>query len=369
MKKVLFAAILLVACTFGNSATAQTKIGYFDDQSVIALFPGIQEKLDTVLNSYAKDSLQDEYEYTLKDYQVKDSIYKRDSADLSKRPKALQMATDDLNRLKYKLINWQQYQQQMMEKKQEDLLDNINVLYVALTRAEEQLYLISQIVEPNKEGNFPYTMAGYFMKFLSFNQLYEAEKTDYSFGNPLKLSESIQVIEQTNEIPYVANLLDFKEIKIAKKEALMWGSNQESAIAYGNVIHEILSYIKTKNDIDLAITKSLENGLIVFSQEETVRKTIQDILNHDDLQSFFDSENEVFNEQLIIQKEGKAIKPDRMVVTPSNEVLLLDYKTGAFSEKHQLQLEQYQYAIENMNYIVVKKALIYIGEQINIVNL
>jgi Skp family chaperone for outer membrane proteins len=122
MKKVLFAAILLVACAFSNSAIAQTKIGYFDDQSVIALFPGIQEKLDTVLSSYAKDSLQDEYNYTLKDYQVKDSIYKRDSVDLSKRPKALQMATDDLNRLKYKLINWQQYQQQMMEQKQESLL-------------------------------------------------------------------------------------------------------------------------------------------------------------------------------------------------------------------------------------------------------
>ena len=122
MKKVLFAAILLVACSFSKSATAQTKIGYFDDQSVLALFPGIQEKLDTILNSYAKDTLQDEYNYTLKDYQVKDSIYKRDSVDLSKRPKALQMATDDLNRLKYKLINWQQYQQQMMEQKQEGLL-------------------------------------------------------------------------------------------------------------------------------------------------------------------------------------------------------------------------------------------------------
>ena len=122
MKKVLFAAILLVACSFSKSATAQTKIGYFDDQSVLALFPGIQEKLDTILNSYAKDTLQDEYNYTLKDYQVKDSIYRRDSLDLSKRPKALQMATEDLNRLKYKLINWQQYQQQMMEQKQESLL-------------------------------------------------------------------------------------------------------------------------------------------------------------------------------------------------------------------------------------------------------
>ena len=123
MKKgFLFAAILLVAVSFNNTASAQVKIGYFDDQSVIALFPGIQEKLDTVLKSYAQDSLQDEYNYTLKDYQVKDSIYKRDSVDLSKRPKALQMATDDLNRLKYKLINWQQYQQQSMEQKQESLL-------------------------------------------------------------------------------------------------------------------------------------------------------------------------------------------------------------------------------------------------------
>ncbi len=122
MKKVLFAAILLVACAFGNSATAQTKIGYFDDQSVLALFPGIQEKLDTVLRSYAQDTLQEEYNYTLKDYQIKDSIFRRDSAELSKKAKAYEMATTDLNKLKYKLINWQQYQQQMMEQKQESLL-------------------------------------------------------------------------------------------------------------------------------------------------------------------------------------------------------------------------------------------------------
>ena len=122
MKKVLFAAILLLAVSFTNSASAQTKIGYFDDQSVIALFPGIQEKLDTILNSFAKDTLQDEYNYTLKSYQVKDSIYKKDSVDLSKRPKALEMATTELNQLKYKLINWQQYQQEAMQQKQETVL-------------------------------------------------------------------------------------------------------------------------------------------------------------------------------------------------------------------------------------------------------
>ena len=124
MKKgFLFAAILLVAISFTNSASAQTvKIGYFDEQKVIALFPGIQEKLDTVLQSYAKDTLQDEYNYTLKSYQVKDSIYRKDSLELAKRPKALQLSTDELNQLKYKLINWQQYQQEAMQQKQEQLL-------------------------------------------------------------------------------------------------------------------------------------------------------------------------------------------------------------------------------------------------------
>ena len=123
MKKgFLVAVILFIAASFTTSATAQTKIGYFDDQSVIALFPGIQEKLDTVLRSYAQDTLQEEYNYTLKDYQIKDSIFRRDSAELSKKAKAYEMATTDLNKLKYKLINWQQYQQSMMQQKEEGLL-------------------------------------------------------------------------------------------------------------------------------------------------------------------------------------------------------------------------------------------------------
>jgi ATP-dependent exoDNAse (exonuclease V) beta subunit len=43
-------------------------------------------------------------------------------------------------------------------KKQEELLDNINVLYVALTRAEEQLYIISQSLNEKKDGEFPNNM-------------------------------------------------------------------------------------------------------------------------------------------------------------------------------------------------------------------
>jgi hypothetical protein len=44
---------------------------------------------------------------------------------------------------------------------------------------------------------------------------------------------------------------------------------------------------KTKNDVDLAIYKSIESGLIINQKKELVYKTIQDIVNHAALKSFF----------------------------------------------------------------------------------
>ena len=182
MKKgFLFAAILLVAVSFTNSASAQTKIGYFDDQSVISLFPGIQEKLDTILRSYAQDTLQEEYNYTLKDYQVKDSIYKRDSADLSKRPKALEMATTDLNKLKYKLINWQQYQQQAMQQKEEGLL---------LPYRQKVATALSEVVAENK-----YTLVFKAESLSPYTQPSIADNLTIRVAMKLKLNLPKEVVE------------------------------------------------------------------------------------------------------------------------------------------------------------------------------
>ena len=149
----------------------------------------------------------------------------------------------------------------------------------------------------------------------------------------------------------------------------MWGTHQQEAIEYGKVVHEILSFVKTKADIDVAIAKAIESGLIKVNQKDLVFNTIQEIVNHPELSVCFEEGNEVLNEQTIIQKEGKTIKPDRMVLTKDKRVFLLDYKTGLHNPKYQLQLENYQKAIELMGYEVVKKSLIYIGEQINVVNL
>ena len=122
MKKLLLVCVAFAACfLFTNTTKAQTqKIGYFDEQLVLSLFPGIQ-KVDTLINSYQQDSLRAEYEYRVSNFTRQDSIFKKDSATMS--PKTRELAIRDLNQLKYTLINWQGYQDQMIQAKTAQLLN------------------------------------------------------------------------------------------------------------------------------------------------------------------------------------------------------------------------------------------------------
>lgn len=253
------------------------------------------------------------------------------------------------------------------QKKEEDLLDNINVLYVALTRAEEQLYVISGLVSENSKGELPNNMATFFIEFLGseFNE----KQLEYEFGSNQKVSITKEVVSNALTIPQLSETLHPKNIKIAQRESVMWNTKQQKAIEYGNIIHEILAFVKTKNDIDLAITKAIENGLIISSQKEEVFATISEIVNHQELEDYFSPNHKVMNEQTIIQKQGAVVKPDRMSISKDKKVFLLDYKTGQHLSKHKTQLENYQKSIEDMGYTVDKKALIYIGEAIEVLHL
>ncbi len=121
MKKLLFVCVAIAAgFLFTNQSSAQqVKIGYFDEQSILPLMPGIQ-KVDTLLRSFSEDSLKQEYDYTLSLYMRQDSIWKKDSATMP--AKARELAQRDLNTLKIKLIRWQEYSNGLAEQKKEELL-------------------------------------------------------------------------------------------------------------------------------------------------------------------------------------------------------------------------------------------------------
>lgn len=249
-------------------------------------------------------------------------------------------------------------------KSQEEVLDNINVLYVALTRAEEQLYIISNHLR-NKDG-LPDNLSSYFIEFLQNNSLYNETKLSYDFGTSQKVSPKNESQEAQKTIQLVADQLDPKVIKIAQRESLMWNTEQQKAIAFGNILHEIMSFIFSKNDVAVAILKAIENGLITVSQKEFFNDKIIQIVTNDALECFFDGIGVVYNEETILKNGFKNSKPDRVVVK-GNNTYLLDYKTGDKKEIYKKQLNEYALALEEMNLNVVKKALVYIGEKIEVV--
>lgn len=131
MKKLFFvwmatSAILFTAGT--ASAQQPVKIGYFDEQLVLGLMPGI-DKVSQQIESFQQDSLKDEYDYTYKQFMREDSIFKKDSATMP--PKARDMAMSDLNKYRQKLVYWQQYSQEAVGQKQEQLLQPYRVKILA----------------------------------------------------------------------------------------------------------------------------------------------------------------------------------------------------------------------------------------------
>ena len=106
-----------------------------------------------------------------------------------------------------------------------------------------------------------------------------------------------------------------------------------------------------------------------MDQVDAISTAILQIVKHTDLAEFFEGGVKVLNERSIIPMSGTTLKPDRVLINANKEALLLDYKTGALMQSHVSQVESYATAIEQIGYNVRKKALVYIGSDINVINL
>ncbi len=256
------------------------------------------------------------------------------------------------------------------QKNQEELLDHINVLYVALTRAVEQLYVISKMNFNSKgEIQIQNSMASFFIRFLQDKEAFDVSKKVYELGQPNRLS--VPKVEEDNReiIQPIRTIFDAKNIRIATLEALMWDTKQQQSIEKGNLLHEILSYIQSDKDIGIALDFSLNKGLITLEQKADFRAIIERIILHPDLRDFYNSGYQILNERTIIRKGNPLIKPDKVVLKSNNQALILDYKTGEKHPKHTQQIENYALALEEMNFVVTQKTLVYINENIEVVNL
>jgi len=256
------------------------------------------------------------------------------------------------------------------EKHQAELeLDSLNLLYVALTRPVEQLYIIGKKDINNKGVINSKTYSGLLINFLIQIGEWQEGQLNYNFGNPKRIQQDQNncnnTIEQTE---FITTAKKDHNIQVISNAGYLWDTEQQNAIEKGNLIHDIMAHIKTKYDIDFVINDFISSGVINKEQASVLKITILQIVEHPKLKNYFNEIHTIYNERDIITKSGNVLRPDRLVINDKNQAVIIDYKTGLHNPKYQHQLQDYQDVLEEMNIAVLDKVLIYINQEIKILN-
>ncbi len=245
-------------------------------------------------------------------------------------------------------------------------LDNFNILYVALTRASEQLYIITEKKSAaNSDENVAYT-SGLFINFLKDQGVWNSSMDQYNFGQPNRVIKKLSIESNTLfQDSIISNPWKNHNISIVTNSSLLWDTDQGESILYGNLIHEVLSKVITKNDIDEVVSEYVFKGIISKENKEKVLDLLVRITNHPSLKNYFDPNNQVYCEREIVSKDKQLFIPDRLIVN-KNKVTIIDYKTGKPNQKYHNQLVKYAEVLKEMNFEIEKKVLVYLNEEISV---
>lgn len=255
-----------------------------------------------------------------------------------------------------------QYAHLYEDEKSKSLLDNLNVLYVALTRAEERLYIFTSkpTKTPTEIKSVNDMFAYYFQSIGAWNE----SELVYSIAAPVPhISSKAQKNIQNYELASFNSNRWREHIKMRAAAPTIWNTQAvEAKKDYGVMVHTALARIKYKTDIENALTSMTTEGLITLIEKENLTTTLTKIIQHPQLESYFEKGLIIKNETEIIAADGGLFRPDRVILI-DRKAVIIDYKTGSEKPVHKKQIIQYANLIEGMGYQVIEKLLVYIEEE------
>ena len=250
-----------------------------------------------------------------------------------------------------------------LQRKSELQFDEINALYVAFTRAAQRLYVVARFRESENPKSYNELLTHY----LKHTGYWEEGKLEYFFGTPHKKQQIVIPEKETINIRFSSSAKENHHIKVITRKGEVVNEEIEKAIAYGNLIHEVMAHIHTLEDMDKAINAFVIDGLILKDQAPFFKNIISKVLLHKDLKHLYKKENISYNEQAILSKTGKTFIPDRIVTLPNAQTTIIDYKTGVPKEEHSYQLDNYASLLKEMNLVVTQQLLVYINKDIKVI--
>lgn len=264
------------------------------------------------------------------------------------------------------------YRNDFMHERLQLWVDNLNLLYVAFTRARKNLVvwgkdalkgtvseLLQQAMEETATPHHPEEANGntvYEIGSLYLPEEPEAEKD--SRNKLLTKPERLPVHLETLE-PHI-------EFRQSNRSAEFIRGEEEAGEKYikqGQLLHYLFSAIRTREDIPSAIERLRFEGVIESTgQEAQIRKLTEWALSHPLVKEWYSGNWELYNECAILYKKNGELqtrRPDRVMVK-DGEVVVVDFKFGKKHPDYHRQVAEYMELLATMGYKQIRGYLWYV---------
>ena len=278
----------------------------------------------------------------------------------------------------------------------QNIVDNLNLLYVAFTRASKNLFVfglrqgkttLDNIAKGTPPGNRSYAielalrqvseqLQGSLLSFpddigseihFEYGTLVPEthEKEHAVADNPFLIKPDKHIVSIATYPQAATFKQSNKSIEFVKGEDVD-PSDRTRYIKIGNVLHQLFSTIYTTADIPTRLNELEQQG-IIYNDEITsaqLRTRIEDAITNPQVQEWFSKRWQLYNECTILEynkdtNEMEEHRPDR-VMTDGKEFVVVDFKFGKEREEYKKQVQQYMEILIRMGHKKVSGYLWYV---------
>ena len=226
------------------------------------------------------------------------------------------------------------------------LIDSVNLMYVSLTRAIKENYIISKKIFEDDQTSFA-TLLNSFIEKNHINN----DNNKIIIGPDQKPNNTLEN----------RNILKLKKDERNDKvmiEDFIFNSKFKSTTT-GSLFHSIMAEIHFGFQAEKVLDDFHLRGLINSEEKKSLSASINRIVNDPSLQDLFSLNVEVLNEREVVLNDKSILKPDRVVFHNSWEVSIIDYKTGEEINEHKNQLKEYASSMRELGLKVKDLFLVY----------
>jgi ATP-dependent exoDNAse (exonuclease V) beta subunit len=270
-------------------------------------------------------------------------------------------------------------------------MDNLNVLYVALTRAKQNLIILSKENEKLADNSGISSIADLLQLNVSeANGVWKAESRIFRKGQ-LEFYKDFKVLNEEETIALATERkednplkqfppafpVEFASYDFKPGVSIFKQSNQsrefthpelpskERYVAYGNVMHRLFEHIRTLEDIESAVINFVSEGFIPQEEKSIYVEKIRSAITESQVEDWFSGKAQIYQEAAILWEEDGELqqkRPDRVLISPG-ETLVIDFKFGEAHPAHHKQVQHYVSLLEKMGYADVQGYLWYVEKR------